>query len=163
MEKKEIDIFYFFNAILEQCGKILMMDGDVSERSLSFAKNYGDVTYIKNKNVQGNRVINLILNEDQFEDQLREDLTNYDKEDPKFRVCIVSQSSSKCLALYDKIREQLPHLVVKKLIGQDGGETKKQFFEDINETLENANVFLYSPVIEAGVDITVKAKKCTEF
>ena len=159
MEKKEIDIFYFFNAILEQCGKILMMDGDVSERSLSFAKNYGEMTYIKNKNVQGNRVINLILNEDQFEDQLREDLTNYYQEDPNFRVCIVSQSSSKCLALYDKIKEQLPHLVVKKLIGQDGGETKKQFFEDINETLENANVFLYSPVIEAGVDITVKVKK----
>jgi len=159
MEKKEIDIFNFFDAILRQCKKVLFMDGDVSERSLSFAKNYGEMTYIKNKNIQGNRVINLILNEEQFEDQLREDLTNFYKEDPKFRVCIVSQSSSKCLALYDKIREQLPHLVVKKLIGQDGGETKKHFFEDINVTLENTNVFLYSPVIEAGVDITVKVKK----
>ena len=54
-------------------------------------------------------------------------------------------------------------MVVKKLIGQYGGETKKQFLEDINETLENANVFLYSPVIEAGADITAKVKKCTEF
>ena len=92
MEKKEIDIFNFFDAILRQCKNILMMDGDVSERSLSFAKNYGDLTYIKNKNVQGNRVINLILDEEQFENQLREDLNNYYKEDPNFRVCIVSQS-----------------------------------------------------------------------
>ena len=130
---------------------------------IKFRQKNGEVTYIKNKNVQGNRVINLILNEEQFEDQLREDLTNYYREDPKSRVCVVSQSSSKCLALRDKIKEQLPHLVVKKLIGQDGGETKKQFFEDINVTLENTNVFLYSPVVEAGGDITVNVKNCTEF
>ena len=134
-------------------------DGRRRERSLSSAKKYGGVTYIKNKNIQGDRVTNFIWNEDQFEDQLREDLTNYYKEDPKFRVCIVSQSSSKCLALHDKIKEQLPHLAVKKLTGQDGGDTKKQFFEDINETLENANVFLYSPVIEAGSDVAVEAKR----
>ena len=95
MERKEIEIFDFFNAILKQCGKVLMMDGDVSNRSLSFAKNYGDLTYIKNNNIQGNRVINLMLNEDQWEEQLRADLDQFYKEDPKFRVCIVSQSSSK--------------------------------------------------------------------
>ena len=159
MERKEIEIFDFFNAILKQCGKILMMDGDVSDRSLSFAKNYGDLTYIKNNNIQGNRIINLMLNEDQWEEQLRADLDQFYKEDPKFRVCIVSQSSSKVNALYDRIKEQCPHLVVKKLVGADGGETKRQFFEDINVTLESANVFMYSPVIEAGVDITVKVKK----
>ncbi|MFM7980036.1 MAG: hypothetical protein ACKPKO_12040, partial [Candidatus Fonsibacter sp.] len=37
--------------------------------------------------------------------------------------------------------------------------TKRQALEDINETLEDVNVFLYSPVIESGVDITVKVKK----
>ncbi|MFM7989548.1 MAG: hypothetical protein ACKPKO_60560, partial [Candidatus Fonsibacter sp.] len=30
---------------------------------------------------------------------------------------------------------------------------------DINETLEDVNVFLYSPVIESGVGITVNVKK----
>ena len=159
MERKEIEIFEFFHAILKQCGKVLMMDGDVSDRSLSFAKNYGDLTYIKNNNIQGNRIINLMLNEDQWEEQLRADLDQFYKEDPNFRVCIVSQSSSKVNALYDRIKEQCPHLVVKKLVGADGGETKRQFFEDINVTLESANVFMYSPVIEAGVDITVKVKK----
>jgi len=106
MEKKEIDIFNFFDAILRQCKKVLFMDGDVSERSLSFAKNYGDLTYIKNKNIQGNRVINLFLNEEQFEDQLREDLNKFYKEDPKFRVCIVSQSSS--MSSTTKLRSNFP-------------------------------------------------------
>ncbi len=47
-----------------------MMDGDVSKRSLSSAKNYGDMTYIKNKNIEGNKVISLILREDQWEENL---------------------------------------------------------------------------------------------
>ena len=79
---------------------MLMMDGDMSNRSLSFAKDYGDLTYIKNKNIEGNKVINLILNEDQWEETLRADLKRFYEEDPKFRVCIVSQSSSKVDALF---------------------------------------------------------------
>ena len=31
--------------------------------------------------------------------------------------------------------------------------------EDINASLEAVNVFLYSPVIESGVDITIPVKK----
>ncbi len=52
----------------------------------------------------------------------------------------------------------MPHLTVK-LAGSDGGETKRRFLEDINETLQDTSVFLYSPVIEADVDVTVKLKK----
>ena len=100
-----------------------------------------------------------MLCEEQWKEQLRADLTKFYEEDPSFRVCIASQSASKIDALYTEIKEQLPHLTVRKLTGTDGGATKKLFLEDINETLADTNVFLYSPVIEAGVDITVKVKK----
>ncbi len=159
MEKKEIGIFNFFDALLTQCGNILFFDGDLNQGSLTFAKYYGDLTYIKNKNVDENKVMNLFQDEEQWEEQLRADLTSYFKADPKFRVCVVSQSSTKVDALYNEIREEFPHLAVKKLVGQDGGETKREFFEDINQTLADTNVFLYSPVIESGVDITVPIKK----
>jgi hypothetical protein len=141
MERKEIVFFCFFT-LLNHSGEILMTDGDVSEMSTTFAKKYGGRCYIKNTNIQGTRVINLILNEDQWEDQLRADLEQYYKEDPKFKVCIVSQSSSKVDALYDRLREQLPHLVVNKLVGADSVETKQRFFEDINVTLEDTNAIL---------------------
>ena len=123
---------------------MLLMDGDVSPPSLSFARNYGEITYINNKNAETYKVINLMLDEDQWKDQLRTDLTNYYQGDPKFRVCIVSQSSSKVDELYAEIQGQLPHLTVKKLTGKDGGETKKQFLEGINETLEDTSVLFYS-------------------
>ena len=41
----------------------------------------------------------------------------------------------------------------------DSGMTKKEYLEDINKTLESTNVFIHSPVIESGVDISIPVKK----
>ncbi len=71
----------------------------------------------------------------------------------------MSQSSTKVVVLETELKERHPHLNIKRLIRSDSGETKRLALEDINETLEDVNVFLYSPVIESGVDITVKVKK----
>ncbi|MFM7989316.1 MAG: hypothetical protein ACKPKO_59380, partial [Candidatus Fonsibacter sp.] len=97
-----------------------------------------------------------MLDEEEWNTQLDADLAKYYAEDPQFRVCIVSQSSTKVLVLETELKEQFPHLKIKLLIGSDSGETKRQALEDINETLEDVKVFLYSLVIESGVDITVK-------
>ena len=126
---------------------------------MSFASAYGEMTYINNKNTGAPRTINLMLEEQQWQTQLDADLTICYNEDPRFRVCVVSQNANKVVALESDLKERHPHLVIKRLIGSDSGETKRQALEDINETLEDANVFLYSPVIESGVDITVKVKK----
>ena len=37
MEKKDITSWSFFDDLLRQCDKIVLMDGDVSNRTLSFA------------------------------------------------------------------------------------------------------------------------------
>ncbi|MFM7978957.1 MAG: hypothetical protein ACKPKO_06535 [Candidatus Fonsibacter sp.] len=44
---------------------MLLMDGDISDRSLSFASAYGDITYINNNNTGAPRTINLMLDEGQ--------------------------------------------------------------------------------------------------
>ncbi|MFM7984304.1 MAG: hypothetical protein ACKPKO_33770, partial [Candidatus Fonsibacter sp.] len=120
---------------------------------------YGEITYINNKNTGAPRTINLMLDEEEWNAQLDADLAKYYAEDPQFRVCNVSQSSTKVVVLESDLRERFPHLKIKRLIGSDSGETKRQALEDINETLEDVNVFLYRLVIESGVDITVKVKK----
>ena len=48
---------------------------------------------------------------------------------------------------------------LKGLIRLDSGMTNKYYFEDINTTLEATNAFIYSPVIESGVDITIQIQK----
>ena len=44
MVRKEIGIWNLFDELLKHSGKVLLMDGDVSNRSLSFASAYGDIT-----------------------------------------------------------------------------------------------------------------------
>ena len=135
------------------------MDGDISNGSLSFASACGDMTYINNKNTGPARTIVLLLNKETWEAQLGADLTRYYDKDPRFRLCIVSQSATKLVALAFELTEQYPHSNIKRLIGSDSGEMKRQPLEDINETLEAVNVFLYSLVIEAGMYITVNVEK----
>ena len=159
MEKKEIEVFNFFNQLLEHSGKLLFMDGDISGRSLSFAKSYGEMTYINNINTGAKKVFNLILDEARWERGLHEDLQRFHAEDPNFKVVIVCQGSNKAMSLMGDLREKFPQLVVESLVGTDSGETKRRYMEDINETLSKVNVFLYSPVIESGVDITIPVKK----
>ncbi len=61
---------------------MLLMNADVSERSLSFANCYGGITYVNSKNTDGNKKINLILDQGQWRDQLRSNLCAFHGEDP---------------------------------------------------------------------------------
>ena len=159
MEKKEIDIWSFFDELLKHCKKMVLMDGDVSERTLSFASSYGRMVYVNNTNTEQNKTINLICDSTKWETQLHGDLEKFYQEDKGFRVVVVSQSSTQALGLEEELKEKYPHFQIKRLVGLDSGGTKRSYLEDINRTLETANVFIYSPVIESGVDITIPVKK----
>ncbi|MFM7990376.1 MAG: hypothetical protein ACKPKO_64775, partial [Candidatus Fonsibacter sp.] len=84
-----------------------------------------------------------MLDEGKWQMQLDADLAKFHEEDPRFSVCIMSQSSTKDVALESDLKERYPHLNVKRLTASDSGETKRQALEDISETLEDVNEFLY--------------------
>jgi hypothetical protein len=159
MEGKEIQIWEFLDELLKHAKKVVMMDGDVSERTLSFAKSYGGMSYVCNTNNESNKSIHIVRDQSKWETQLHADLQRFHRADAGFRVCIVSQSSSQAVSLEESLRDKFPNLRVRRLVGTDSGATKKEVLEDINKYLENVNVFIYSPVIESGVDITVPVKK----
>ena len=107
MSGKEIGIWNFFDELLKHSGNIILMYGDISDRSLSFASAYGKMTYINNKNTGAPRTINLMLDEGQWQTQLDADLARYYEQDPRFRVCIVSQSSTKVVGHHGQGQEGL--------------------------------------------------------
>ena len=98
-------------------------------------------------------------NSDKWQEKLNDDIVALYDGDPGFKICIVSQSSSKAEDLMRTLSGKYPHLKSLRLVGSDSGETKKQLFENINETLADVNIFIYSPVIESGVDITIPIDK----
>jgi hypothetical protein len=111
MEKKEIEIFSFFNQLLEHSGKLLFMDGDISGRTLSFAKSYGDMTYINNINSGAKKVFNLILDEARWERGLHEDLQKFYAEDPNFKVVVVSPTVN-CWSRFAAFADQISRSMV---------------------------------------------------
>ncbi|MFM7990162.1 MAG: hypothetical protein ACKPKO_63685, partial [Candidatus Fonsibacter sp.] len=106
MSGKEIGIWNFFDELLKHSSKMLLMDGDISDRSLSFACAYGETPYINNKNTGAPRTINLMLDEREWNAKLDADLAKDYAEDPRFRVCIVSQSSTKVVVLETELKER---------------------------------------------------------
>ena len=77
MERKEINIWNFFDELLKHSSKMLLMDGDISKRSLSFASSYGEMTYISNTNTESKKHFNLMLDETQWHTQLVADLNKF--------------------------------------------------------------------------------------
>ncbi|MFM7979043.1 MAG: hypothetical protein ACKPKO_06965, partial [Candidatus Fonsibacter sp.] len=67
----------------------------------------------------------LMLDEAQCQTQLDANLAKFHEDDARFRVCIVSQSSSKVVALESDLKEQFTHLAANNLIHTDSGETKR--------------------------------------
>ena len=106
------------------------------------------MVYIKNKNNETNRKINIICDPPKWEAQLHNGIENFYKEDQKFRIRHASQSSTQVLSLEEDLRQRFPHLNVKRLTGMDSGMAKKEYFEDINNTIEGTMVFIFTPVIE---------------
>ena len=67
----------------------------------------------------------------------RRRLAQFYKESPRFKICIVSQRFTKALTLESDLKERYPQLNIKRIIGSDSGETKRQALEDINKTVED--------------------------
>jgi hypothetical protein len=159
MKGKEIITFNFFDELLKLSSKVICLDGDMSNRTLTFMRNYGDFKYIKNSYQDTSKRIRIMIDENAWNNRLNDDIVKSYEEDPKFRICIVCQGSGKAEKLKKDLQNQYPHLKVMKLVGTDSSMTKKLVFENINETLQDINIFIYSPVIESGVDITIPVKK----
>jgi hypothetical protein len=96
---------------------------------------------------------------DEWENQLHNDIEKFKIDDPDFKICICSQSAKLAENLNNDLQDKYPNLKILKLTGLDSGKTKKICLDNINETLKDINVFIYSPVIESGVDITIKVQK----
>ena len=64
----------FFDEILKHSKKLVLMDGDVSERSLGFASSYGSTVFVSNQNNEANKSLNIICDRTKWEATLHMDI-----------------------------------------------------------------------------------------
>ena len=58
MNKETFEIWFFFSEMMNHSRKIVGMDGDVSQRSLTLAPSYGSTLLCKNNNNKTNKTMN---------------------------------------------------------------------------------------------------------
>ena len=84
----------------------------------------GNKGKVNKKNNGTKESLNIICDRAKWEATLHKDIETFYSEDPTFRVCIVSQSSTQALSFESDLQTRFPQLKVKRLIGVDSGETK---------------------------------------
>ena len=60
MNHKEVDIWYFFTETIKYTPEMVLIDGDISQRSLIFASSFGKMLYVRNNNNETNKDMHVI-------------------------------------------------------------------------------------------------------
>ena len=69
--------------------KMVLMDGDISQRSLRFASLFGNMLYVRNNNNENNKDMHVINDPAKWEDEMYKDIDKFKKIDPNLRICIM--------------------------------------------------------------------------
>ena len=151
---KEINIWYFFTQIIHHTFEVVLMDGDISQRSLRFAASFGKMLYERNNSNETTYAMTVINDPAKWEDGLHKDIDKFKNSDPNVKICIVAQSYKQTVSLHDHILRRHPELKINMLTRAESGITKM-----LNIAMKHwRRVFAFSPVIESGVDVTMPTK-----
>ena len=132
-----------FTAILQHSKKLVSMGGDVSQRTLCFASNYGRMLYINKKNNETNATMNRIKENAKRKTTLWHNTDTCKREDPIIRIALKSQNSKPVMSLQDDLTPRYPDMNIKCLTKADN----KLYY-----------ISIFSHVIESIIDITIPIK-----
>ena len=82
---------------------MVLLDGDISQRSLRFASSFGKMLYVRNNINDTKKETHVINDPAKCEDEMYKNIGKFKNIDPNFGICILSQSSKQCMILNDDI------------------------------------------------------------
>jgi hypothetical protein len=156
---KSKEVYNYLYDIIKVSKKLLLLDGDMAERSYSYALNFGDMININNKYNTNERQFNIIQNEDIFLNKLYEDIATAKKDNKKIGIC--SMSKSETIKYNNLINEHFNKNMLDGdvneikilLINAESDDVDKKKLKNIQAEIIKYDVFIYSPTVEAGVNI----------
>ena len=140
--------FNFMHAILKNSKKIITMDGDLGERTYKFMESLGNCINIVNNIQIDKKNFFISHNKETYYLKIKEDL------EKNLKIIIVSMSSEECNNFENKILEDFKDKKILKYTGSCDDELKKDF-KNVGEVWVNADVLIYSPTCESGVNFDI--------
>ena len=142
---KSRDSFDFIVEIIKGSTNVISLDGDMSSRSYNFLQYFGESINIVNTIMFNKRNFTLNYNGDEVHDAIRRDM----RQDKK--VVLASMSSKECTKIRDWMKIEFPHKKVMMYTGSTDDKGKLDLL-DVITNWTNADLLLYSPTIESGVN-----------
>jgi len=148
------DIYNYLYDIITTSKKLLTLDGDINERALSYISNFGNMLNINNKYNTNTRHFNIIQDEPLFLKKLYDDIATAKKDNKKIGIC--SMSKTETIKYTKLINDNFNNEMKILTINADSNDSDKKLLKDIQTEILKYDVFIYSPTVEAGVNINNK-------
>lgn len=143
------ECFDFVQNIIINSNKMLVLDGDISNRTYKFIDNFGKSINLVNDIKINKRTFKITEDRNKFIETIDADL------DKNKKVVIVSMASTQCDTFSNRLTEKYPKKKILSYTGSSSDSTKKDF-NNVDEIWAEADVLIYSPTCEAGVNFDKK-------
>ena len=147
------EVFDFLFNIIKVSSKVISLDGDLNNRALKYVSNFGSMKTIINEYAESDLKFNLINDKHIFTEQLLNSIKTAQQLQKKIGIC--SMSKTECINVQNLILASEPNLKILIIHGDVGDDVKSQL-SDINTNIIPYDILIYSPTIEAGVNISTK-------
>jgi len=140
----QISIEHILQQILLKSKKILCLDGDLSDRSVDYIDHiFKNQYFILENTFKPNKKHFIFTNNKGAYDEKIELALQSGK-----KIVIVSMSSKECEIINEKYGKKY------KVVIHNGIQKNKKMLLDVNKYWGNADILVYSPTVESGVDFT---------
>lgn len=146
---KSREVFNWMSEIIKVSKKMIVLDGDINDRTYNFINHYGTSINICNNIKINKRNFIIGTDKDVFYKDILNDIHNNKK------IVIASMSSKKCSDTYDLIKSEYPKKKVLIYTGKTDDHNKTDL-KDVNENWTKCDVLIYSPTIESGVNFDIE-------
>jgi hypothetical protein len=146
---KSKDTFEFIQNVIINSSKLMVLDGDVGNRTYNYIKSFGQCINIVNDIKINKKNFLVTQDNDNFSNKISNSVKSGEK------VVIVSMSTGKCDTFHQKLKKEFPEKRVLTYTGSSDDNTKKDF-NDVTNIWNKCDILIYSPTCEAGVNFDIE-------
>lgn len=147
--KEARETFDYLCDIIDNSGKVICLDGDISNRTYTFIETFGKCKHLIDVEDPEQKIYTITNNTEEYYAKIEDDIQNNKK------IVLVSMSSDLINSLNLEYSQKYPDLKIQ-IITADTDDKIKLKLEDVSKYFSEADLLMYSPTIEAGVDYNIE-------